>query len=201
MAAPTSQSETSPNTETGSLRNSAPKGATQTARVALILGVVALVLGSSALGISLTRSSSAGTGPGIVVAQTVYDFAGELIPHLGHCENVTPLVLNVSVSGPGTVVVEATIIVYLYHTAGYYAAAAVYVSNASATCPGEEALAYIDDPVATGTYIQTLTAVGSFTVSAAATDKYYVTGYDYSTGTDYTEGGLVEMVGVFYPSG
>ena len=200
MGASPSESETSPNVQTGPPPGTAVRNAPRVTQVASILGVVALLLGGSALAVSLVRYSSAG-GPGIVVAQTAYDYGGELIPHLGHCQNVTPLILNVSASGPGTVVVEATTIITLYHTSGYYAAAAIYVSNSNATCLGGETLAYIDDSIASGIYIQTLTAVGSFAIASAGTEKYYLTGYDYSTGTDYTQGGFVEMVGVFYPSG
>ncbi|HTP54061.1 MAG TPA: hypothetical protein VML94_03725 [Thermoplasmata archaeon] len=170
------------------------------ARVTLIVAVVALVLAAAALGVSWANSGSSPSGPGIVIAHASLDSGGGRVPHVGHCENVTGLVLHLGVSGPGTVLVEANVQATLYHSSDEYAAAAFFVSNASATCPGSPVLTYIDDGIATGTYIQDVSVVGSFSVTAAATDSFYLTGYDYSTGTDYTLCGFVNMVAVFIPS-
>jgi len=181
-----------------SLRRKAGLGLGQ---VALIVAVVALALGASALGISVANyRPSPAASPGIVIAHATLGSGAVPIPRLGHCENISGLILKINVSGPGTVVVTASILVTLYHSSAYYAAAGIYVSNASTSCPGAEVLAYIDNGVASGTYFDDVSAVGSFTVSAAGTASYYVTGYDYSTGTDYTQGGYMVMVGVFYPS-
>jgi hypothetical protein len=169
-------------------------------RVALILAVAALVLGVSALGVSLgAYGSSQGNGPGVIVSHATFNAGGGLIPH-GSCQNVTSLILKINVSGPGTVVVSANVQVTLYHSGAYYAAAGIYVSNASTSCPGAPVLAYIDSGAASGTYIEDVSAMYSFAVTTAGTDSFYVTGYDYSTGTDHTEGGFVNMVAIFYPT-
>ena len=168
-------------------------------QIAPILGVIGLILGVSALGVSVAAYEAA-NGPHVVVASATLDSGGILIPHLGHCANVTGLILNISVGGAGTVVVNANIEVDLYHTSPDYAAAAIYVSDSNASCPGAPVLAYVDSSLASGTLGADVSALGSFSVSGAGTFSFYLTGYDYSTGTDFTQGGPVNMVATFYPS-
>jgi len=171
------------------------------ARVPLILAIVAVLLGASALGVSVASyAASSAQGPAIVVAHASLDSGGGLVPHTGSCHNVTGFVLHMTVGGPGTVTVVANLELYLYHSSANYAAAAVFVSNTSSTCPGVPVLSYIDNGIASGLYITDVSATGGFAVAAAGTLSFYVTGYDYSTGTDYTTCGFVNMVAVFYPS-
>jgi len=201
MPAASKESEPSPTVPTSGPPLPPPGGAARWTRIPLVLAVASLVLGVSALGIAVAsyELSSAPT-PKIVVAHATLDFGGYRIPHLGHCANVTSLVLKIDVSGPGVVEVAGSIEVELIHASGDYAAAAIFVSNASSTCPGVPETTYIDTGLASGVYIEDITAVGSFTVQAAGTASFYVTGYDYSTGTDYSEGGFPNLVAVFYPS-
>jgi hypothetical protein len=190
------------------------------AQVALILGVVALVLGGSAVGIALTHAGptgptgTAGTdgtqgaqgvqgppgpaGPGAVFTTSAWRFGGAEINTT--CASMTEILLNFNVTLPGTVFVTATLVITLTHTSGNQAAAALTVSDSNTTCPGTPSYALVTSSAPTGTYYTDVAVEGLFTVPSAGTYSYYITGYDYSSGGDTTSFGWANAVGAYYPS-
>jgi len=193
------------------------QGAVGLGQVALILGVVAMGLGGSGLAIALTHLGPRGPagaagpvgntgargapGPGAVVNQT-YD-AGST--ELGTtCTAYLGSDVNFTVSGPGVLVVTASVGLTLYHRATNYTIYAVTLGNGSATCN-----AFSNNSVAgeafgtqpTGYYEVFLGLAQSFPVRAAGTYTVDVVGYAaMSNSSDVTYLTYASVEGVFYPS-
>jgi len=179
---------------------------------ALILGVVALILGGSALGIALTKGGPAGAagangtngsrgpaGPGAVVGQSFNDGTTVLT---GTCGYYNGSNLSVTVSGPGTFVLTASVEILLQHTLTDFAFLSASLSNASSTCNPDlnNFVTYaLGGSLPTGNYYAELSLDQSFQVGAAGAYTFDIIGVE-SGGTDVAEFYFGSVVGVFYPA-
>jgi hypothetical protein len=199
-------------------------GAIPLAQGALILGVVALILGGSALGIALTKGGPAGAtgatgprgqagtngingtngsrgpaGPGALVEQS---FNGNTTTMTGSCGYYNGSNLTFIVSGPGTFVLTASVEILMQHTATDFVFFTASLSNASSTCNPDlnNFLTYdLSDALPTGNYYAELSLDQSFHTGGAGTYTFAIIGLA-SGGTDATEFYFASVVGVFYPA-
>lgn len=219
---------------------SAPKGGASM-MVPLIVSVLALVLGGSALGLSLTGhmgpagaagangatgpqgpaggSGSAGpsgpagakgatgtngstgpAGPGAVEAYA-YTTAQTTISNASCTEEPLGSV-NLTVPGPGVVVLTAMVGVGLAHFGNLNDTVAdLYIGTSATDCSASTygvAFVYYTAPV--GFYFDTVTVEMSYNVAAAGTYGYYANGYALSLGSDYVYFSEVAIEGTFYPA-
>ncbi|MGP8073425.1 MAG: hypothetical protein ACLQD9_00575 [Thermoplasmata archaeon] len=182
---------------------------------ALILGVVALILGGSALGIALTKGGPAGAagakgtngtngtrgpaGPGAVVGQSFNDGTTVLT---GACGYYNGSNLSFTVSGPGTFVLAASVEILMQHTLTDFVFFSASLSNASSTC-NPDLNNFVDydlsDSLPTANYYAELSLDQSFPVGAAGAYTFDVIGVA-SGGTDTADFYFGSVVGVFYPA-
>lgn len=121
-------------------------------------------------------------------------------PILRTCGSMTGVQVTFVASRPGNVIVTASVLVTLTHTAGNLTAADLHLGNSTTDCTGVGAYAITTGSHPAGFYYIEVSLVRGFTVPAAGTYTYYVTGYDYSQGTDSSNFGWATVVGVYYPS-
>jgi hypothetical protein len=193
--------------------------------VGLILGVIALALGSSGLAIALTHAGPAGAtgpagstgstgpqgppggtgatgpqgppGPGAVTV-TSSEISYSTVNKT--CGSMAGIQLDFVVSEPGNVVATATVLAAIDHTSGDDGDAAFWLADSNTSCVGTESFAYLPSAEPTGIYFIEVGLVHNFSIPAAGTYSYYVTGLNYSTGTDAVSVGYGNAVGVYYPS-
>jgi hypothetical protein len=186
-------------------------GATSPGLFPLILGVVALILGGSAVGMALTHAGPTGPvgapGTRAVVNQTS---DGQESTILSTCGSYPGSNVSFAAKGPGTIVVTATVSLYLQINLSN--AADVYISlwNPSTSCsPTLNSYVYVGAPCRIANYpsqdlcqywpdislVQTfpVPSAGDYTISVIGTARSA-----YSGNGCYFEGASV--AGVFYPS-
>jgi hypothetical protein len=178
-------------------------------QVALILGVVALVLGGSGLAIALTHAGPAGgkgvqgaqgpPGPGAVVKQGFNDNTTTLT---GTCGYYPGSNISFSVSSPGTFVVTASVVILVDHVLGNYTFYTLSLTNASVPC-NPDLNNFVEGDwsgaLPSGDLFPDYSLVQSFQVGIAGTYTFGIIG-DQSGGTDPTSFYFASVVGMFYPS-
>lgn len=176
-----------------------------------IMSTVAVVLAAGALiasfavpgptgpqgapGANGAAGSQGPPGPGTLQASnTTWDYT----PIGATCTHYTNVTLVVP--GPGTIVVTATAVVAVSHTAGQYASVLVMISSTVSTCPSSPWAGYMYVPTSasTGAYATTLPVMGSFQVLGAGTYTYNLNGRTSGADSPLWEGAA--LVAVFYPT-
>jgi len=137
-------------------------------------------------------------GPGAVLDLGT----GAFTPLTATCAEVNGAAVTLTVPGPGTVVVTATVWVRLEHTAGSPEQAVFLLSPTSADCTDDRWHTYYtlanDEP--TGYYINSVFVMEPLPVGAAGTYTLYLNAR-MTTGVTANDGILsVGTIGVFYPS-
>jgi hypothetical protein len=135
------------------------------------------------------------------VVEEVYDQATTAITSF--CTVYAHSNLTFTVSGPGTFVLTASVVLYLFHTAGYATGYDVYIGNASSGCAAGSFFVEgtLQSSQPTGNYEPDLCLTESFSVGAAGTYTFEITGSAVMTQTtDSTDFWYASEVGVFYPS-
>jgi hypothetical protein len=181
-------------------------------QVALILGVVALVLGGSAVGIALTHTGPAGVaggnglpgaqgppGPGAVVKQS---FNGGTTTLTSTCGFYAGSNISFAVSSPGTFVITSSVLLLIQHTLGNFTFYTLSLANVSATCNpslNNFVEGSLSDALPSGNYGPAYSLVQSFQVGAAGTYTFGIIG-EQTGGTDVTDFYYASVAGVFYPS-
>jgi hypothetical protein len=204
-------------------------GPTGASRIPLILAVVALLLGASAIGLALINSAhtgpagangAAGTngtagprgpagatgatgsqgpaGPGAVMNQTSFTGTGNALAKT--CGSMDGMELNLTATRAGHAILTAEVLITLTHTTGGNTADYLNIGNTSTDCTGVASYALVTSAEPTGSYYVEVGIVQDFTIPAAGTYSFFITGYDYSSGTDTTNFGWANLVGVYYPS-
>jgi len=195
-------------------------------QIALILGVVALVLGGSGLAIAVTHAGPAGArgptgstggtgeqgppgstgapgapGPGAIVNQTYDTGSTELSTT---CTAYLGSDVNFTVSDPGVLVVTASVGLTLYHRTTNYTIYAVSFGDGSATCnafDNNSVTGEAPGTAPTGYYDVFLGLAQTFPVTAAGTYTVDVVGYAaMSNSSDVTYLTYASLEGVFYPA-
>jgi len=117
------------------------------------------------------------------------------------CGNPPGAVQSIEASGPGVVVVTASVHLELVHSFDNFTADELFLSNASASCTGiGYDAAAVTAELPTESYYTDATLVGSFDVNAAGTQTFYVNGYDVSTGSDRSAMMWASFTAVYYPA-
>jgi hypothetical protein len=181
------------------------------AQVALILGVVALVLGGSAVGIALTHAGPTGAtgatgrqgvqgapGPGAVVKQSFNDGTTTL----AGCGYYPGSNITFMVGSPGTFAVTASVSLLIHHTLGNFTFYTLSLANASVPCSvsiNNFVEGSLSGNLPSGNYWPDYSLVQDFQVGAAGTYTFGIIGSQ-TGGTDATEFYFASMVGMFYPS-
>jgi hypothetical protein len=204
-----------------------PRTGTPTGRLAIIIAVVGLLLGASALTVALVVPGRAGAtgepgatgsqgpvgsqgpagvqgpagatgaaGPGAVVNQTTRTYT--YIVNTS-CSTVGGTDLGFSTDGPGTVTLEATVLVSFVHTEAADDAVELNLGNTSSDCSSSPAWAQvIADPA--GAYTITVPLVNSFGITTAGAHMFYLNAIDPSDNGDVKSASWITVVGTFYPA-
>jgi hypothetical protein len=184
-------------------------------QVALILGVVALILGGSGLAIALTRAGSAGAtgaagstgatgtqgppgpaGPGAIVNSTYVGPSAQINNTSCIAELGADVGFKATVAG--VVVVTVTVTIFIDHTSGDLGDVALFLSSGPASCPGYAQYAFVANAEPTAYYYISVSLVETFAIPSAGTYTYYLVGYD--IGTEDAFYYTTTIAGVYYPS-
>jgi len=176
------------------------------AQIALILGVVALVLGGSALRISLTKTGTAGSrgpaGTGAELSHSAYQVT-QAVPN-NTCTAATGSEIGFTVAGPGNVTIVAGVSVLVEHTNGDYMAYEVTLQNAALSCnalTNTWAEGGVDYSAPSTDYAQQVTLVETFPLATAGTYSFEVVGnFTDAYGIDSGNFNGISVLGEFYPS-
>jgi len=199
------------------------KGASQ---IPMIMGVVALLLGGAALGVALTNGGHTGAtgaagangspgtsgnpgaqgppGPGALVNQTLDQNTSDELT--GACGMYTNSTVNFTVTGPGTLVVSASVEFELAHTLGNYtyAYASLWLATTTCTLIGNNyEQSYVGATEPTGTTFPDLSLLQTFAIPAAGTYPIAIIGFMVTTGSilnDNVYYYTASIAGEFYPS-
>lgn len=196
--------------QTSTLPTPATKGASHLVQVSLILGVVALVLGGSAVGIALTHVGPTGAtgsqgsrgpaGPGAVVNET--NDVGEL--SMSSCGSDPGSNITFTVTDPGTIVVTASASLSLQVTADSNVQATVFLWNHAASCsPNSNVVGFFPTSCSAGTcvYDPELSVLESFPVTSEGTYTISVAGsLNLVSSENYCYFEDATVIGVYYPS-
>ncbi len=175
-------------------------------QIALILGVVALLLGGSALGIALTSTGHTGArgpaGPGAVVNQATHEETQAVTN--ATCTAATGSVVGFLASGAGTVTMVATVVLLVSHTAGDSTTYYVSLANSAQKCnvfANNWVSGYVDYTAPTTSYVEDVTLVQNFPIAVAGTYAFDVVGnFTNAYGLDTTSFNSVSVEGVYLPS-
>lgn len=191
---------------TGTSSPISPASPSTLGRLPVLLGVVAVVLAASALGVSLVSLSHVEgrgpAGPGALVNQTSHE-------ETQYVTNATCTVANYStvgftVGGAGVIAVTATVALLLGHTNGADTSYVMTLQEASQACDaltGNWVTGAVDYSAPTTNYLQVLTMVADFTITTAGTYAYEVSGnFTMSYSGDFSAYNSVAVSGVFYPA-
>lgn len=180
-----------------------------------MLGMAALVISIVALVVSLAipgPTGPAGTngangatgpqgpaGPGSLVAT---NSTRKIVAIESSCTNYETANLTIAVPRAGRIVVSATVMLAIDHTAGTQDNAYTMISNDTTTCAINPSMAIflVPDTLATGSYWGTVPMLKNYTIPAAGSYTFYVNGRMFSgqsAGDDFFFG---YMAAVFYPS-
>lgn len=185
-------------------------GAVNLGQAALILGVAALALGGSGLAIALTNAGHTGAagatgprgvaGPGAVTSSN-FDLA---VTNLSYATCTRDIDSNFSfvVSGPGTVVLTATVVIFVQHTIGQSTNYYVGLENASRACAVSfDSFGAITSTSPTGAYYPDVSVVVEYTLGAPGTYTYAINAEAInSSAADATQIYEASEVGTFYPT-
>lgn len=199
------------------------RGAMSLGQGALILGVVALALGGSGLAVALTHAGPAGStgatgptgptgstgapgpegppGPGAVVESTYTTSGSGVLSDT--CSNYADSAVSLTVSSAGTVVVSASVGLYVYHTSSEEDEVYSSLWNQATTCDvldNNYVLIVAETTQATGAYVWDLNLVQSFTVTTGGTYTFSVIAEAAVYSSDSANFYSASVVGVFYPS-
>lgn len=187
--------------------------------VALAIAIVSLVLSVALPGTPGSPGATGATGPRgpagpmgngtIVVAGSfstapIHQNASSLCTHLGG------LNLSINVPGPGTILVTATVEIWMNHTAGYYDAVNVFLQTSSGTYPqcggGLAAVAVFktsDEPSAFSVYNRyVLPMTATVVMNSKGTESFWFTGWMNvipGNGTDAASVMHATLVLAYYP--
>ncbi len=180
--------------------------------VALILGVIALVLGATGVVIALTNSGHAGPagaagaqgdrglpGPGAVVKQA-FNFAAQ--PLVAGCAFYAGSNISLTVDGPGTFVVTASIEVAITHTYANYSAYEVGLANTSGSCSfliDSYVTGYMSSVAPSDNYYSDVSVPQDYAAGAAGTYSFGIIG-GVGSGADVAEFYWSSVSVVFYPA-
>lgn len=183
------------------------RGALGLGHVALILGVVALVLGGSGLAIALSNAGHTGTqgprgaaGPGAITSSN-FDLALTNVPDLT-CTHDNDSNLSFVVAEPGDVVLSATVVLDIQHTAGQSTTYYVAVENQSGGCAVNfDTYGQITTTSPTGEYFPDVSMEVEYALGAAGTYTYAIDAEAINTSaSDTTTIFEASEVGTFYPT-
>ena len=118
----------------------------------------------------------------------------------GTCTDVAGTAIGFTTTGPGTVVLEASVNVNINHAAGADDAAKLNIGNTTSDCASAPAWAQvISDPA--GAYTITVSLVNSFTITSAGSHTFYLDAINTSAyNGDAQSVSWITVVGTFYPS-
>ena len=110
--------------------------------------------------------------------------------------------VSITVPGPGTIIVTATIQVTLAHAAGTEDLVWMFIGRTATDCAlGTRLLiANVEETEGSGNYIETVPGIRPVDVTGAGTYTFYVNGFmvnGQSSGDEFTR---AEIVAVYYPS-
>ena len=137
-------------------------------------------------------------GPGAIIVQNRL-FVGPGIPN--SCTTFTGIEVTITVTGAGTVVLNAALVIIISHTTGSLSEVDLYIRDTPTDCnlDGTTMAAIHDGQEPTGTYYDSVALVNTYAIASAGTYTYYVNGYNYGDGIG--EQFLVgTLVAVFYYS-
>jgi hypothetical protein len=192
--------------------SSGGKPSTGLAQVALILGVVALLLGGSALGIALTKTGATGgvgpagsrgpAGPDAELNHSAYELTQEVSNDT--CTAATGSEIGFTVAGPGNVTIVAAVSVLLEHTSGDSIHYELTVQNAALNCDAFSnnwVSGLVDYSAPTTNYAQQVTLADTFPLTTAGTYSFEVVGnFTSFFGLDIGNFNQISVLGEFYPS-
>jgi hypothetical protein len=173
----------------------------------LILGVVALLLGGSALGVALTHAGPAGArGPAGSGTETKWA-SQQTTQSVSNdtCTVASGSIINFTAIGPGVVALTATVNLLMGHTSGDNIQFEVSLANASAACnplANHYVGGLVDASAPSATYDQDVNLVQTFSVGATTGNiSLDVIGmFTNSFGIDAFSFNGVSVVAVYYPS-
>ncbi len=200
MAAKLSGGESSP-VAPASIPPATPSdGRASLAKVAVILGVVALVLGGSAVGIALTHTGPTGPAGTRVSGPIVEQASQEGGIGVSSCADYAGAQIAFAVAS-GNATITAVVWLEFYHSAGNYTEVHLNIGESTTDCSSDYVLAYVDASQPTGTLETSATLVRGFSTTIAGPYTFYVnTELYYQTGSDSVAIEKCTTVGVFYPS-
>ena len=166
-------------------------------RIALGLSALAVVLSALALGAALLAS---GLAPRTLVAQAS---RGGPVTIGATCTHYPGAQVSISVPGPGTVVVSATVGVGINHTFGLNDTARIVVASSPMDCTLDNYTGFISVPRALSTdsaYFETIPLLRAFGVSGRSTITIYVNGVMDSGFDPRDRFDSASLVATFYPA-
>ncbi len=188
--------------------------------VGLVLGVIALVLGASGLAIALTNGGHTGetgargapgtdgtngtngtAGPGALVNETYVQYVQALTASCGY---YSPSDVNFTVSGPGMLVVTASVLLELSHTTSASTVYFVSLASTSLSCNVtyySNTFGIVQSPEPTAIYWTGVSLAQTFSLPAAGTYTICLIGDATMTDSgDFSYFYSASVVGVFYPA-
>jgi hypothetical protein len=115
------------------------------------------------------------------------------------CSALAGAEVGFSTAGPGTVVLQATVLVNFVHTAAADDAVELNLANTTSDCSSSAAWAQvIDDPA--GAYTITVPVLNSLTITTAGMHVFYLNALDASNNGNAKSASWISIVGTFYPA-
>ncbi|HYK92433.1 MAG TPA: hypothetical protein VEY07_00100 [Thermoplasmata archaeon] len=141
---------------------------------------------------------AAGPGAEIVQGHPVY---GYLIQNT--CGNYNGAEVNLTVTGPGVIVVTAIVGIDTYKTANgtyNYTGVVVDLSNSSSDCSTLAQVVYVDGSTPNGYFYTTVPLVRSWNVTSPGIYSYFVDGYTENPSSGYSDFSGASVVGEYFPA-
>lgn len=172
---------------------------------AVILGVVGIILGGTALGVTLTRAGPIGPigpigvqgphGNGTVVATHSHESG---FPRASAtCTLWAYANISINVTGPGVVAIQGEAQILINHTVETEDIAYVYIQNGSSPCSGANTVLTIPSNLPSTILLETVPVQGVFTVSGYGEDTFTVMDMA-ASGADIAFS-YISLVAVYYP--
>ncbi|MGP8078403.1 MAG: hypothetical protein ACLQD8_07525 [Thermoplasmata archaeon] len=191
-----------PNSSASTTHDPGRKDGKSLSQIPIILAVVALLLGGSALGIALTNTGHTGPqgtpGGGAVVDQATQVGA----VGLSSCSDYAGAQVGFTTTSGGTVVVTAVVWVEVSHSAGNETQIELNLGQTTSDCSSDFSLVDIASSQPPGLLVVSTTLVRDFAISTAGTYTFYVNGDLYYSAGAFDSAAIEKCttVGMFYPS-
>jgi hypothetical protein len=143
--------------------------------------------------------SAGAPGPGAIVNVSNVGFGNGV--NATACEPEPGADVGLSAGRAGTVVVTATVSIYISHTNGTRGDVSLVLGDSSTGCSGQFQFAYVNNAQPTGPYYITVGLVGNFPVTSSGTYTYSLYGENIVGPTgDPADFFSTTIVGEFYPA-